>query len=73
MFRISFVALSLLFLTHCSNTKMIPEQDNFQNNLNKINYLGSDNESEIVLLDSTRFNCSHLEILRDSLSFMNIK
>ena len=52
---------------------MIPEENNFQSNLNKINSLGSDNESEIVLLNSTRFNCSHLEILRDSLSFINIE
>ncbi len=52
---------------------MIPEENNFHSNLNKINSLGSDNESEIVLLNSTTFNCSHLEILRDSLSFINIE
>jgi hypothetical protein len=73
MSRISFVLLGLLLLTSCSSTKIIPGENNFQNNLNKINYLGSENESEIVLLDSTRFQCSHLEISRDSLSFINVE
>lgn len=52
---------------------MIPEQNNFANNLNKINYLGSSNDSKVFLLDSTPFNCNYLDISKDSLIFTKVE
>ena len=64
----------LIFLfTNCSSSLMIPEQNDFQTNLNKINYLGSSNSSKVFLLDNTVFNSSNLNISKDSLIFNNIE
>ena len=69
-----FCSLFLFFLfTSCSSSLMIPEQNDFQSNLNKINYLGSSNSSQIYLLDNTMYNSSNLNISNDSLIFTNIE
>ncbi len=50
---------------------MIPEKNDFLSNLNKINYLGSYNQSKVFLSDDTAFNCYYLDISKDSLIFTN--
>ena len=71
MKRLYFSLFIVLLFTHCSSTRMIPEQNDFVNNLNKINYLGSSNASKVFLLDNTSFNCYYLDISKDSLIFIN--
>ena len=72
MKQLLFSILIIFLFTHCSSSRMIRGQNDFVNNLNKINYLGSSNESKVFLLDNTSFNCYYLDISKDSLTFSNV-
>ena len=71
MKRIYFSLIVIFLFAQCSSTRMIPEQKDYQSNLNKINYLGRSNDSQIFLTDSSLFNCYYLNLTKDSLTFTN--
>lgn len=71
MKKIFLYTFFLLLFTSCSSTRVIPGQSDFEKKLNKINYLGSRNASEVYLTNGTRFNTSFLNISNDSLIFTN--
>ena len=61
--------LSLVLLTNCSSTLMLPGESDYQKKLDDINYLGSRHWSKVYLIDSTVFSSSDLIISPDSLIF----
>lgn len=69
MKKIFLFAFLLTIFNSCSSIRVIPDQSDFEKNLNKINYLGSRNSSEVYLTNGTRINSSFLNISKDSLIF----
>ncbi len=64
--------LTLIFLfPSCSSSKLVSPSNDYENNINKINYLGSSNSSKIYLSDESIFYCSYLNISKDSVNFID--
>jgi hypothetical protein len=68
--QICIPLLCIILLTHCS-TLMLPDSQNYDEKLEKLNRLGSKYSSDIYLIDSTSFSGSDLRVSRDSVYFLN--
>ena len=68
--QICIPLLCIILLTHCS-TLMLPDSQNYDEKLEKLNKLGSIYSSDIYLIDSTSFSGSDLRVSRDSVYFLN--
>jgi hypothetical protein len=62
--------LSIILFTHCS-TLMLPDSNNYDEKLEKLNNLGSKYSSDIYLIDSTSYSGSDLRVSKDSVYFLN--
>ena len=72
--KIFSLSLNVIFLfTSCATTRLISQQVDYENNINKVNYLGSIYSSEINLSNKRIYYCSYINITNDSVNFIDDK